>query len=130
MLDRDGEAFAACRQAVLGGARFWVTEHTQTASPLVAIYARRDRQTRGRAIPTLGFARAVDDLRDRGDDLIRIGAVDTDDPPYHFQLFLNEDATLVVACLGVDQSWNPRHLTGRAAAESTEMVHDQPPDPR
>ena len=28
-------------------------------------------------------------------------AVSADDPPYDFQLFLNEDLTAVVACLGV-----------------------------
>ena len=53
------------------------------------------------------ITQAVDELRSRGEDLVRIGAVDTDNPPYHFQLFLNEDATTVIACLGVDQSWNP-----------------------
>jgi hypothetical protein len=57
--------------------------------------------------------RAVDDLPASGDNLVRLCAVDTDDRPYHFQLFLNEDATAVVACLGVDESWNSRrHLTG------------------
>jgi hypothetical protein len=122
MLRRDGEAFDACRQALVAGARFWVTEHTQQASILVGIYARRDRHTQQRAIPTLGFAQAVDDLRSRGGDPVRIGAVDSDNPPYHFQLFLNEDATAVVACLGVDQRWNPRRHPG--------PVHDEPSAPR
>jgi hypothetical protein len=113
LLDRDGEAFVACRRAVLAGASFWVTDHTQTASIFAAIYARRDRHTRERGIETLGFTRAVDDLRACGEEPVCVGAVDLDDPPYHFQLFLNEDATAVVACLGVDQSWKtPRHPAG------------------
>jgi hypothetical protein len=29
--------------------------------------------------------------------------VDVDDPPYHFQLFFDEDLTSIVACLGIDQ---------------------------
>ncbi len=129
-LDHHGEAYAACRRAVLGGAPFWVTEHIETATTLVAIYTRRDRHTRQRAIPTLAFAQAVNDLRARSDDLVRLSGVVLDGPPYHFQVFLNEDATAVVACLGVDQSWNPRHPTERPPADATGSLHDAPPDPR
>jgi hypothetical protein len=57
-----------------------------------------------RAIPTLGFADAVSALAIQGDEPVRLGAVDTADPPYHFQLFLDEAGTVVIACLGVDQS--------------------------
>jgi hypothetical protein len=111
ILDRDGEVFAVCRRAVRSGARFWVTETTQPASTLVENYAMRDEHTRESQIPTLGFTEAVTALRDRGEGLVRLGAVDTEDPPYHFQLFLNDAGTAVIACLGVDQSWNPnRHL--------------------
>jgi hypothetical protein len=35
--------------------------------------------------------------------------VDVDDPPYHFQLFLDEKLTSIVACLGVDQDPAYRH---------------------
>jgi hypothetical protein len=105
ILDCEGEAFAACRGAVLDGARFWVTDSTQPASELATTYARRERRIRQRGIPTLGFAEAVTALRDRGDGLVRLGAVDTDDPPYHFQLFINGDGTAMIACLGVDQAW-------------------------
>jgi hypothetical protein len=111
ILDREGEVFAACRRAVLGGARFWVTDVTQPASTLVATYAWRERGTRERGVPTLGFAEAVAALRDVGEGLVRLGAVDTEDPPYHFQLFIDGDGTALIACLGVDQAWNPnRHL--------------------
>jgi len=111
ILDREGEVFAACRHAVLSGARFWVTGVTQPASTLVDIYARREEGVREREIPTLGFAEAVAALRDHAEGLVRLGAVDTEDRPYHFQLFVNRDGTALVACLGVDQTWNPnRHL--------------------
>jgi hypothetical protein len=105
ILDCEGEAFAACRGAVLDGARFWVTDSTQPASELARTYARRERGTRERGIPTLGFAEAVTALRERGEGPVRLGAVDTDDPPYHFQLFIDGGGTAVVACLGVDQAW-------------------------
>jgi hypothetical protein len=34
---------------------------------------------------------------------VRIGAVEVQHPAYHFQLFLNGSATVLIACLGVDQ---------------------------
>ena len=103
LLDEEGEAFIACRQALISGARFWVSELSERASTLVRIYAHRDRHTRETGIPTLGFPAAVDALRQHGEQPIKVGAVDTEDPPYHFQLFLAEQLTSVVACLGVDQ---------------------------
>jgi len=105
LLERDGEPLAACRQAVSAGARFWVDERSRPASTLVPIYNRRDRLTKRQGILTVGFTSAVDQLRALEDGLARIGAVDQDEPPYHFQLFLNEAATAIVACIGVDQSW-------------------------
>jgi hypothetical protein len=64
---------------------------------------RRERHTRQFGIPTAGFAAAVETLLAYGERPVRIGAVDIDDPPYHYQLFLSEDLTTVVAVLGVDQ---------------------------
>jgi hypothetical protein len=61
MLDHEGEAFAACRQAVLADGRIRIYDGTQPASTLLR-------------------------------------------PPYHYQLFLDETGTAVIACLGVDQS--------------------------
>jgi hypothetical protein len=102
MLEREGEAFVACRQAVLTGARFWIDEEALPASILVPTYTRRYRRSQDREMATLGFADAVEALRSRGGEPVRIGAVDTDDPPYHFQLFMNGDATTVIACLGLE----------------------------
>lgn len=104
ILRRDGGVRDACREAVLAGGRFWVTENVQPASKLAATYALRERHTLERGIGTVGFAEAVADLRARGDDLVRVGGVETEGPSYHFQLFLDERAIAVVACLGVDRS--------------------------
>jgi len=92
-----------CRRALLTGARFWVHDSVAPASHFVPIYDRREEHTRRIGVPTRGFAAAVSALRDQGDRPVRIAAVDTDDPPYHFQLFLDEELLRVVACLGVDQ---------------------------
>jgi hypothetical protein len=52
LLEREGEAFAACRHAVLSGARFWMDDLPYPASALVKTYARRDRSTQKRGIAT------------------------------------------------------------------------------
>lgn len=81
-LIREREPFAACRRAVLSGAPFWISgpEHPTSASALASIYARRHEHTTRRGIPTVGFARAVDALRAHGEQLIRVVAVDVQDP--------------------------------------------------
>jgi len=99
----ENEAFTACRESVVTGARFWVSDHTQPASELISTYQRRARHTQQAGIPTLGFSTAVRALHMHGEHPVRLGAVDVDDPPYYFQLFLDEDLTSIVACLGVDQ---------------------------
>jgi hypothetical protein len=124
LLTGEGEAFAACRRAVVAGARFWISKAEQLTpvSALVPIYARRDAHTRRVGIPTLGFAAAVEALRGRSEQLVRIGAVDSDDPPYHYQLFLNEDLTAVVAVLGVDQNLGYRLRPGEQVLLTCEIV--------
>lgn len=107
LLGDENEAFTACRQSLVAGARFWVSDHTQPASGLARTYQRRARHTEQTGIPTLGFSTAVRALHKHGEQSVRLGAVDVDDPPYHFQLFLDEDLTSIVACLGVDQ--DPTH---------------------
>ena len=104
LLDSDAEAFVACRQGLLAGASYVVWEPSQPAANLARIYAMRLATTQKNGTETIGFADAVDELRAHGDTPVRIGAVDIDEPPYHFQLFLDEHATAIVACLGVDQS--------------------------
>lgn len=124
LLIGEGEPFAACRRAVLSGAPFWISEqdHPTSASALVSIYARRHEHTTRCGLPTLGFARAVDALRAHGEHLIRVGAVDVLDPPFHYQLFLTEDLTTVVAILGVDQPLGYRLRAGEKVMLSCEVV--------
>lgn len=83
--------------------RVWAGE--KPAGELAGIYARRLRLVERRGTPQIGFADAVRTLTERGHEAIRIAAVDGADPPYHVQLFLNQTATKVIACLGVDQRW-------------------------
>ncbi|MFB9447162.1 hypothetical protein Dvina_29480 [Dactylosporangium vinaceum] len=104
LLETHDDRFAAGRLAVLGGARFRIDDGSTPAPRLASIYARRDRHTRSRGMATLGFAAAVEALRAYGDRPVRLGAVEVDEPPYHFQLFLAADLTAVIACLGVDRS--------------------------
>ena len=107
LLSGEHEAFSSCRQSVLAGARVWVSGHAQPASGLASTYQRRAGHIQQRGIPTLGFSAAVQALHEYGEQPVRLGAVDVDDPPYHFQLFLDENLTSIVACLGVDQ--DPAH---------------------
>jgi hypothetical protein len=107
LLGDEQEPFRACREYVVAGAPVWVSDHAQPASGLVSTYQRRAEHTLQAGIPTLGFSAAVHALYEYGEQPVRLGAVDVDDPPYHFQLFLDEDLTSVVACLGVDQ--DPAH---------------------
>lgn len=65
----EGEAFVACRQALLAGARFWVAGGSQPASTLVQTYARRDKHTKKRGIETIGFAEAVTKLGALGEGI-------------------------------------------------------------
>jgi len=69
------------------------------------MYARRLRLAERSGAALIGFADAVRTLAERGHPSIRFGAVDVANPPHHFQLFFNQTATEVIACLGVDQSW-------------------------
>ena len=110
LLGDEQEAYNACRRYVAAGARVWVSDDAQPASGLASTYQRRAGHISQTGIPTLGFSAAVHALCEYGEQPVRLGAVDVDDPPYHFQLFLDENLTSVVACLGVDQ--DPAHRQG------------------
>jgi len=107
LLGGENEAFTVCRQFVVAGARLWVSDQVQPAVELARTYQRRESHIEQVGIPTLGFSIAVQALHQYGEQLVRLGAVDVDDPPYHFQLFLDKELTSVIACLGVDQ--DPAH---------------------
>jgi hypothetical protein len=122
LLDSGGSTFDACRQAVLAGARFWVAEAGCSAQQLASIYARRHRHTERIGLPTSGFAAAVAALRAHGERPLRVGAVDVDDPPYRFQVFLDDGLSAVVACLGVDQGLGYRVRPGDEVLLACEVV--------
>lgn len=122
LLDEDGTAFARCREAVLSGARYSVSESSQPAAQFEEIYRGRDAHTRSIGLPTVGFADALRGLRAHGDRLVHVGAVDAADPPYHFVFFLDEDLTAVVACLGVDKHEGYRFHPGDEALLACRVV--------
>jgi hypothetical protein len=101
LLDGDDEMIVACRRAVVDGAPFWISPTSQPASSLTSTYARRERLNRRAGVPAMGFSQAVDRLRNLGEQPAHVAAVDWQNPPYHFQLFLNADLTAVMACVGV-----------------------------
>ncbi|GAA2710043.1 hypothetical protein Apa02nite_079750 [Actinoplanes palleronii] len=100
-MDPKDEVLAACRRAVLYGRRWRVYSTPVPAPDLVWIYTIREAQLREAETATLGFTSALEALRSLGNKAVCLGyAVGADNPPYHFQLFLNHDSTAVVACLG------------------------------
>lgn len=104
MLHSDWPADVACRQAILDGAPFEIWEHGPTpVDHLVHIYGLRERHTRQKGIPSIGFADAVTRLRSCGLDAVLIGYVEDVEHRRHFQLFVAVDQSHVVSCLSVDQ---------------------------
>jgi hypothetical protein len=112
LLSGSQEAHVACRAALRNGAAFVIYDHPLPATDLLGIYRRRQRHTSKAGIPTHGFGPAIEALAASGGLPLCLGSVTAVDPPYHFQLFLTEDASAVVACLGVDQQH--RHPGGNA----------------
>jgi hypothetical protein len=110
LLDNTGYAAGACRHALLDGAGFIMWESLVPASRILPAYERRETHTVASGIPTLGFAEALAELRSLGPRTVQIGQVTVTDPPYVFMVFLSEDASAVVACLGIDQT--ERNETG------------------
>ncbi|MEH1169256.1 hypothetical protein V6V47_28150 [Micromonospora sp. CPCC 205539] len=108
LLGDDSPVHTACRQALEQGGAFSVDDDLIPANILASTHRRREVHTRERAIPTLGFAAAVDTLLALGEQPLRLASVTQPDPPYHFQLFLAATGTSVLACLGVDQQHQTR----------------------
>jgi hypothetical protein len=106
-------SFAACREALEGGASFGFGAGLLPARHYAAIYKRRERHTRQAGIPTVGFAEAVKTLDSLEGEPLQIAAVRQTDPPHYFQLFLTADRSAVVACIGVDQ----QHQAGGTARQ-------------
>jgi hypothetical protein len=104
LLDAENEVSAACRQALLNGARWRVHTPLVPAPQLAWIYEIREAQLREAGTATLGFAAAVEVLHSHGQRPVRLGEVKPKNSPYHFQLFLDEDLTTLLACAGTDRT--------------------------
>ncbi|WP_320065954.1 hypothetical protein [Micromonospora sp. RTGN7] len=108
LLADGGSADAMCRDALRHSADFTIADGAMPASHFARIYDRRERHCRERGIATLGFREGVEHLQDARDQVVRLGWVKVTDPGYHFQLFLTEDLSAVIACIGVDQAHQAR----------------------
>ncbi|MER5430573.1 hypothetical protein [Streptomyces sp. NPDC002588] len=98
----DGTSSAAL-SALRAGASHVVWDGTTSAESLATIYGRRLRHTLRRGIETSGLARAVQQL-DLYSRPVRLGQIKTADGSWVFMLFLDQDATTLVACTGVRQT--------------------------
>ena len=107
-LDPLQPAHQGCATALRHGAEFSLW-HDGVATPaeLLEICHRRHRKILEHGIETLGFEQALEALESTGFDGLRLGAVEVEEPPYHYAVFLAPHETEIVACLGVDQSVQP-----------------------
>ncbi|MEU5566872.1 hypothetical protein [Micromonospora musae] len=108
LLDRQDDAYQACRAALTGGSPFKIFDGSLPASHFADIYRVREIHTRKKGIPTVGFAQAVEALYALGEQPLQIGNVELAEPPYYFQLFFSAETSAVVACIGVDQQHQSR----------------------
>lgn len=119
LLAGPGEANEVCRGALRRGAAFTITAAASPASHFVPIYRQRERHCRREGIATLGFDQAVERLEAAQEQPVRLGWVHVTEPPYYFQLFLADDLSTVLSCIGVDQAQRgdvaPGHVTGPTA---------------
>ncbi|MFD4141751.1 hypothetical protein [Streptomyces sp. NPDC058572] len=107
LLAGDDEASKAALAALVGGADYVVWEDGALPSEACArSYESRRRSFRRRGIETLGLERAVQLLRERAQP-IRPGKITSVDRSWIFMLFLTEDGSAPVACIG------GRRLDGR-----------------
>lgn len=105
LVSGSGNIFLLSRSALNAGAAFKVGDHAVPAEHLVSIYSRRERHAHRAGQPSIGFTQAVASLREYGKGEVVIGSID--DRPrggYYFQLFLSQDLSRIVACLGVKPS--------------------------
>ncbi|MEV7189641.1 hypothetical protein [Kitasatospora sp. NPDC093102] len=101
MLAEQTPACGPARDALLTGGTFVVWDGLVPANQLFHTYRTRLRLTQKRGQPTLALAETVEILKGTGDELLRIGRIDTADRTWTFMLFLNATATTVLACTGV-----------------------------
>jgi hypothetical protein len=101
----EGAPARLCADALRRNAPFEVWDAVTDRQEVASIYSRRERHSRRTQQPSIGFASAVRALKDYTGVGLRIGYVnDRVGDGFYFQLFLDAEATRVVACLGVRPS--------------------------
>ncbi|MEU2160400.1 hypothetical protein [Streptomyces sp. NPDC019208] len=103
LLSGGDDTSSAALSALRAGASHVVWDGTTSAKSLATIYGRRLRHTLRRGIETSGLARAVQRLDLYGRP-VRLGQIRSADGSWVFMLFLDEDATTLVASTGVRQT--------------------------
>jgi len=94
-------AHQECLQEVKRGAPFRVQADTVARESALRAYALRAQSTRLDGVPTVGMDAALKDLADVQIPRVRIAAVSG---THNYVLFLDPDATFLIACLGVESS--------------------------
>lgn len=113
MLTAQTAACPPARAALLADGTFTVWDGLVPAQQLARTYRVRLRLTQRRGQPTLGLSTTVNLLFQAAEAPIRIGRIDTADTaekPWTFMLFLNADATEVLACTGVARAASSEEL--------------------
>ncbi|GAA1370622.1 hypothetical protein [Catellatospora chokoriensis] len=96
LLSTGGEAFEACRLALINGASFVVWEKHLPASTLASIWDVRREIADAAGINTAEMTSAVARLEAVGDREVCVGKVVA--PGHRFRLFLLADQSAVLAC--------------------------------
>ncbi|WP_411090105.1 hypothetical protein [Streptomyces sp. 061-3] len=109
LADMLGEQTAACgpaRDALIAGGAFVIWDGLLPANRHAGTYGIRLRHTLRRGHTVEGLAATVDILGAAGEELLRVGCIDTVDKSSVFTI-LNAAATAVVACAGGPRSGIP-----------------------
>ncbi|MFE3555142.1 hypothetical protein ACFXKW_09800 [Streptomyces sp. NPDC059193] len=100
LLAGDDEASKAALAALVGGGEYVVWEEITLSSEVRARgYESRRRSYQRRGVETLGLERGVQLLREHAQP-VRTGKITAVDSSWIYQLFLTEDGSELVACIG------------------------------
>ncbi|MCX4690596.1 hypothetical protein OG401_40990 [Kitasatospora purpeofusca] len=98
MLTDQTPACPPARDALLTGGTFDVWDRLIPAGHHFGVYSFRDRNTRRRGIATLGLTESLGILERAGEEPLRTARITTADGAWVFMLFLDAEATTVLAC--------------------------------
>ncbi|WP_405683622.1 hypothetical protein OG204_00460 [Streptomyces sp. NBC_01387] len=107
MLSAQTTACQPARAALLADGTFAVWDGLVPAEQLARTYRARLRRTQRRGQPTLGLDATVDLLFQAAQEPLRVGQIRPADKSWTFMIFLNADATEILACTGVARSDPP-----------------------